>query len=74
MAVKDLDQMLSLMRPQLQPGRYVFTTHTAPLPATAHPVMTFTAAFHDHLFVPADSGDRALQLLEGLSGPGSRQA
>ncbi len=124
--------MLEQMRPELRHGRYVFTTATAPLAATVHPVMTFTedegltsvltqdeadtlglsygpvlawitlrvtsaldgvgltaavsgvladagiacnvvaAAFHDHLFVPAADADRAVSVLEALSGPGTR--
>ena len=40
-AVKDLDQMLSALRPELRPGRYVFTTPEKPLPLTSQPIMTF---------------------------------
>lgn len=40
-AVKELDQMLRQMRPELRPGRYVFTTPETPLPPAVRPVMMF---------------------------------
>jgi uncharacterized protein len=41
-AIRELDQMLAQLRPQLRPGRYVFTTVPTATPAGIAPVMTFT--------------------------------
>ncbi|CCA53562.1 hypothetical protein SVEN_0275, partial [Streptomyces venezuelae ATCC 10712] len=41
-AERDLTRLLAGMRPELDPGRYVFTTVDGPAPAGVAPVVTVT--------------------------------
>jgi hypothetical protein len=58
-AIRDLDQMLAQLRPQLHPGRYVFTTVTAAMPGGIRPVMTFTEDEGLTLILRQDDADAA---------------
>jgi hypothetical protein len=57
--VRDLQQMLSQLRPRQHPGHYVFTTVTGAPPAGVRPVMTFTEDEGLTLILSQDQADAA---------------
>jgi hypothetical protein len=56
-AIRDLRRLLAELRPVRQPGRYVFTTATGPMPAGLRPVMTFTEDEGLTLILAQDAAD-----------------
>ena len=56
-AIRDLRRLLAELRPVRQPGRYVFTTATGPMPAGLRPVMTFTEDEGLTLILAPDAAD-----------------
>lgn len=57
--VRDLQQMLSQLRPRQHPGRFVFTTVNGAPPAGVRPVMTFTEDEGLTLILSQDQADAA---------------
>lgn len=55
----DLTRLLRSMRPSLNPGRYVFSTVTGPVPADVQPVVTVAEAEGRTLVLPQHEADTA---------------
>ncbi|KOG15588.1 MULTISPECIES: ACT domain-containing protein [Streptomyces] len=58
-AERDLTRLLAGMRPELDPGRYVFTTVDGPAPAGVAPVVTVTEREGLTLVVRQEEADAA---------------
>ncbi|MFH8839149.1 ACT domain-containing protein [Streptomyces sp. NPDC017868] len=58
-AERDLTRLLAGMRPELDPGRYVFTTVDGPAPAGVAPVVTVAEAEGLTLVVRQEEADAA---------------
>ncbi|MFF8378107.1 ACT domain-containing protein [Streptomyces sp. NPDC015661] len=58
-AERDLTKLLAGMRPELDPGRYVFTTVDGPAPAGVAPVVTVTETEGLTLVVRQEEADAA---------------
>ncbi|MEU0402996.1 ACT domain-containing protein [Streptomyces sp. NPDC006197] len=58
-AERDLTRLLAGMRPELDPGRYVFTTVDGPAPAGVAPVVTVTEPEGLTLVVRQEEADAA---------------
>ncbi|MBB4981345.1 ACT domain-containing protein [Streptomyces nymphaeiformis] len=58
-AERDLTRLLAGMRPELDPGRYVFTTVDGPAPAGVAPVVTVTEPEGLTLVVRQEEADSA---------------
>ncbi|MEU4081397.1 acetyltransferase [Streptomyces venezuelae] len=58
-AERDLTRLLAGMRPELDPGRYVFTTVDGPAPAGVAPVVTVTESEGLTLVVRQEEADTA---------------
>ncbi|MFE7553233.1 ACT domain-containing protein [Streptomyces gardneri] len=58
-AERDLTRLLAGMRPELAPGRYVFTTVAGPAPAGVAPVVTVTESEGLTLVVRQEEADAA---------------
>lgn len=58
-AERDLTRLISGMRPVLNPGRFVFTTVTGPVPPGVQPVVTVAEAEGRTLVLPQHEADAA---------------
>ncbi|WP_411077486.1 ACT domain-containing protein [Streptomyces sp. cmx-10-25] len=58
-AERDLNRLLAGLRPELDPGRYVFTTVDGPVPAGLAPVVTVTEPEGLTLVVRQEEADAA---------------
>ncbi|MFF5637300.1 ACT domain-containing protein [Streptomyces sp. NPDC012825] len=58
-AERDLNRLLAGLRPELDPGRYVFTTVDGPVPAGLAPVVTVTEPEGLTLVLRQDEADAA---------------
>jgi hypothetical protein len=58
-AERDLTRLLRGLRPELNPGRFVFTTVTGPVPLGVQPVVTVTEPEGRTLVLPQHEADAA---------------
>jgi uncharacterized protein len=58
-AERDLSRLLRGLRPQLNPGRFVFSTVTGPVPPGVQPVVTVTETEGRTLVLPQHEADAA---------------
>ncbi|WP_432062528.1 ACT domain-containing protein [Streptomyces sp. S1] len=67
-AERDLTRLLARLRPELDPGRYVFTTVDGPAPAGVAPVVTVTEAEGLTLVVRQEEADAASLAYDYVAG------
>ncbi|MFK0227248.1 ACT domain-containing protein [Streptomyces sp. NPDC090303] len=67
-AERDLTRLLAGMRPELDPGRYVFTTVDGPAPAGLAPVVTVAEAEGLTLVVRQEAADAAGLVYDYVAG------
>ncbi|MGJ7419440.1 ACT domain-containing protein [Streptomyces cinereoruber] len=67
-AERDLTRLLAGLRPELDPGRYVFTTVDGPAPAGVAPVVTVTEAEGLTLVVRREEADAASLAYDYVAG------
>ncbi|MEE1816268.1 ACT domain-containing protein [Streptomyces sp. SP18ES09] len=67
-AERDLTRLLAGMRPELDPGRYVFTTVDGPAPAGVAPVVTVAEAEGLTLVVRQEEADAAGLVYDYVAG------
>ncbi|MFF7849435.1 ACT domain-containing protein [Streptomyces sp. NPDC007910] len=67
-AERDLTRLLAGLRPELDPGRYVFTTVDGPAPAGVAPVATVTEAEGLTLVVRQEEADAASLAYDYVAG------